>query len=148
MGAWDQVPRLEIAAGRLGFFSLLNGNRVPAGGLTVLRNASLADRAWRTGGGATKLGTPISGAPRGIAALDYWPTLAQERTVVVGSDGKIWKDDGNGGGWATLQAGLTTAGAVPMFAVAGSEVAGNNRKLYYADRVNAPLFLDGDAGAM
>lgn len=145
--AWDKASRVEIVAGRFGFYNLRNGNQVPLGGLIALRNATLADRAWRTGGGASKFGAAPAATP-GRAAIDYWPTLAQQRLVACYADGSIRKDNGAGGGWTSLQAGLTTAGFVPMFSVAGRETAASNKKLYYADRINAPLFLNGDGGAM
>ena len=150
--AWDRVPRIEVQAGRHGFFSINNSNRVPLGGLITARNLTLADYSWRAGGGASKLGTAIAGTPQIIHAIDYWPTPGRRRTVAVASDGKIYKDDGLGGDWASLVAlaqGIQPGGqAIPHLSIAGAEAAGQSRKLFYVDRLNVSQVLVGDAATM
>ena len=117
---------------------------IPLGGLIELRNATLEDQTWRKGGGADPIGSTLGASEQIQQATDYWPTTGQQRTVVWTDAGKLYKDDGNGGGWTTLLTGLTVAGAVPFLLKAAAEQVGNNRKCLYFDGLNAPLVLDGD----
>ena len=96
----------------------------------------MEDGTWRTGGGATRLGSSFGAAVTGMAALDFWPDTATQRALAYGDNGSLYKDDGAGGGWVTLASGLTTSGAVPMIYEAGAEAAGRNRKAIFPDRVN------------
>lgn len=145
---WDGVTTVEITAGREGLYGIRNRNMIPIGGLVQLRNATLEDHSWRTGGGASVLGSTLGASVAIAEAMDYWP--GPQRTLAVGDDGAIYKDDGSGGGWVTLVSGLTTVagGAVPFLYEAGREAAGNDRLAIYCDRVNAPRVLVGDAATM
>ena len=127
----------------------MSPSAIPLSGLITCRNLTLADFSWRTGGGASKLGVAIAGTPQIVHAIDYWPTPSQQRTVVIGSNGQLYKDDGTGNAWASLLAGMTQGGAaVPHFTIAGAEAAGQSRKLFYMDRVNPMQVLLGDAATM
>lgn len=146
---WDNTPRIEVVAGRHGFFNLLGVGRIPLGGAIILRNMTLGDYTWRTGGGAARLGVAITGTPQIVHAIDYWPTPDRQRNVAVGGNGTIYKDDGTGRDWASLVSGIAQGGgAVPHFSIAGAEAAGELRKLFYVDRRNTPRVLVGDAAAM
>lgn len=111
---------------------------------------TLEDHSVRVGGGASLVGSAFGGGTvTGMDAIDYWPDVATQRTVVVGDDGQVYKDDGSGGGWATLlAAALTTNGMVPHLVPGGAEAAGNNRKLFLFTRVNTVQVLSGDGAAM
>ena len=138
---------VELVLGREALWGAKNRNMVPLGGVIALRNATLEDHSFRTGGGAAKLGSAFA-AQSGQAAIDYFPDISTQRTVVSADDGAIYKDNGSGGGWAALVTGLTTSGQVPFFYTAGAEGAGDARHLIHVDRVNAPQVLDDDGAAM
>lgn len=138
---------IEIICGREGFWGLVNKNLIPLGGAVTLKNATLAEHSFRTGGGRVKIGTPPA-ATAVVAAIDYFPTPSQQRIVAAFADGTIRKDNGSGGGWVTLASGLSMASAIPYFAIGGAESSGRNRKLFYADGINPPMYLDGDAAVM
>lgn len=125
-----------------------NASLIPLGGAIALRNCTLENHSFRIGGGAAKLGSSFGAAVTGLAAIDYWPSLSTQRTVVSGDDGTIRKDDGVGAGWVNLVTGLTTVGQVPFFYMAGAEGAGDAKHLIHVDRVNAPQVLDDDGAAM
>jgi len=149
--SYDGVTVLELVLGKDGLYGLKNKNLIPIGGLIALRNATLEDHSVRVGGGAALLGSAFgAGAVAGTEAIDYWSDVNTQRTVVVGDDGAVYKDDGTSGSWASLVTGLTTFanGAVPHLVPGGAEVAGNNRKLFLFDRVNVVQVLDGDGAAM
>lgn len=140
---FDKVQIVEITAGRHGMYGTRNSSLVPLGGLVTLRNATLEDKTWRTGPGAATFGSaPAASAVK--AAIDYFADGATQRTLVALADGSLRKDDGAGGGWVVLKSGLTVAGRVPMWSIAGAESSGRNRKAFYCDRINAPQVLAGD----
>ena len=141
--AWDGIRPIELLLGREGLILRRNADLIPLGALRNARNLTLEDSTLRTAGGASKLGTPPA-AVTIMAAVDYFPTLGTQRTVVYASGGTIRKDDGAGGSWATLKSGLTTADVVPMFALAGAELVNRNKKLFVADRVNTVQVLSAD----
>lgn len=145
---WDDCFRIPVILGGDGFYGLRNADRVRLGGLKVLRNATLEDHTLRTTGGATSLGVTLGATVKGLRAIDYWPDDVTQRTVVVGDDGKIWKDNGSGASWSTLLTGLTVSGAIPAFTRGGSEVLGRSRQLFYADAKNQERVLVGDAASM
>ena len=146
--AYDGVTVVEVVAGREGLWGIRNRNLIPLGGLIELRNATLEDYTWRTGGGASKLGISFGAGISGKVAFNFWPDAATERNIVVGSDGKIWKDDGVAGAWSAIHTGLSTSGWHPFLVPGAAEASGSNRKLFYADGVNDPRYLDGDGVAM
>lgn len=142
---FDGVVVVPIVLGREGIWGLKNGNLVPLGAARQLRNATLEDGTYRTAGGAAKLGDAISGTPTLRAAIDYWPTLTTQRTLVAAGDGALYKDNGSGASWVTLASGLTASGAVPHWAIAGAEAIGRDRKAFHCDRINAVRVLAADA---
>ena len=144
--AWDGVQTIEILMGREGIFVKRNTDLVPLGAFRMLRNATLEDDSVRTGAGAVQLGDAI-GSVTVNAAIDYFPALGTQRTVVMLSDGTLRKDNGAGASWATLASALTTTGAVPHFTLGGIELAGRSQKLFYCDRVNAVQVLAADGGS-
>ncbi len=146
--AYDGVTVVEVVAGREGLWGVRNRNILPLGALIEFRNATLEDHTWRTGGGASKLGSAFDAARTGKVAFNFWPDADTERNIVVDDNGSIWKDNGSGGGWATVHTGLTTTAFHPFLVPGAAEASGQNRKLFYVDGVNNPLYLDGDAAAM
>lgn len=147
MTEYAGVTPIEIVCGREGMWGVRNLGLVPLGAAVILRNATLEDSSFRTGGGATVLGVPLAAAPTVMAGFDWWPDFATQRNVVSTSAGKISKDNGTGNAWVDLVTGLA-GGGNPFFAQGGSESQGRNRKLFHCDGVNPVKVLSGDGGAM
>lgn len=145
MGAYDNVTVVEITAGRHGVWGIRNSHRVPLGGLAGLRNATLEDGTWRTGAGATKLGVAIGQSV--MAAYDYFPDVVTQHLLAAGADGKLYKDDAGGAGWVAAASGLGVTNSVPHFSVGGNEAVGRARRAFFADRVNVPQVMVGNAAA-
>ena len=119
------------------------------GGLIQARNLTLEDHSLRVGGGAALVGVAFGGGTvAGVDAIDFWPDVSTQRTVVAGDNGSVYKDDGTGNGWVVLVSGLTTADWVPHLVPGGAEAAGNNRKLFLFTRANAVQVLSGDGATM
>jgi hypothetical protein len=89
-------------------------------------------------------GTAITGSPSIIGGWDWWPTNGVQRMVVMGSDGKLYKDDGAGTFGTTLKSGLTVTNVAPVFVEGGKEAAAGNRKLFTFTGVNAVQVLSAD----
>lgn len=146
---YDGVTVVEMVLGREGLYGLKNSNLIPLGGLRMLRNATLEDHSVRTGGGASVVGDAFGGGVvAGMDAFDWWPDPDTQRTVVVGDDGKVYKDDGTGHTWVEIFTGLTTAGFVPQLVPGGLEGPADDRKLFLFSRVNPVKVLTADGVAM
>lgn len=145
---FDDCERIALVLGREGLWGLRQSDRVPLGGLKVLRNCTLEDYTLRVIGGAVKVGTPYA-ATSALRAIDYWVDTLTQRTIVVDAAGNVWKDDGSGGAW-TLIAGpfgnLTSM--IPALTLGGSETLGTGRHCFYADGINPTRVLRGDAATM
>lgn len=142
---YADVTPIEIQAGREGLWGIRNRNMVPVGGVIELRNATLEDHTWRTGGGATVLGVTLGAGVTIGCGIDYWPDSVTQRTLAAGSDGNVYKDDGTGNGWIQVKSGLTTGGN-PFWVLGGAEAAGRNRKAFLCDGINRIQVLSGDGG--
>ena len=145
---YDGVDQILITLGRRGFYGLRNRELIPTDGLVTLRNATLEDQTARIGPGAAIVGSAIAAGLVIQAAIDYWPDPDTQRTLVSVGDGTLRKDNGAGAGWVTLASGLTTSGQVPMWVVAGAELAGLSRKAFHVDRVNAIRVLAADGASV
>ena len=144
--SWHGVDVIELLLGREGLWARRNLNMIPITSFKTLRNATLVDDTVRTAPGSDKVGSAAV-ASTGLAAIDYFPTLGTQRTVISFADGTIRKDDGTGGSWSTVKSGLTTSGQVAMFALGGAELVGRSKKLFHADRINAVQVLAADGSA-
>ena len=148
MAEWDGVAQILIVGGRAGLWGLRNRELMPFGALVVLRNATLEDVTWRTGAGATPIGSAITGTPVIRAARDYWPDPDTQRTLVSCEDGTLQKGDGDADNWVTLASGLTVSGWNPMWVLGGGERPGRAQKAFHADRINAVRVLAADGATV
>ena len=113
----------------------------------LLRNATLEDHTFRTGGGASILGVTLGATVVIEAAIDYWPDPLVQRTVCVGGNGNLYKDaDGVAGSWVTLTGSALPTGTsrVPFLYRAGQAAAAQNAIIVYCDRINRVRVLSGD----
>ena len=142
---FDGVTVIPILMGREGLFGIRNAAQIPLGAFRTLRNATLEDNTLRKMGGAAKLGTAID-AVTVLAAIDFWPDTATQRTLAFTSDGVLQKDNGSGASWTDLATGLSVSGA-PGFAIGGAEELGKTRKAFLFDGVNSPRVQSADAAS-
>lgn len=148
MAEWDGVSQVMIIGGKAGMWGLRNRELTPFASLITLRNATLEDVTWRTGAGATPIGSAIAGTPVIQAALDYWTDPDTQRTLVSCGDGTLRKGDQNADNWVTLASGLTVSGWVPLWVAGGGERPGRAQKAFHADRVNAVRVLAANGATM
>lgn len=87
-------------------------------------------------------GAPVLSKIRGL--WDWWPTPDLQRLIVYTDRGEILRDAAGAGVFSTMKTGLSSTGN-PVFAVGGSEVIGNNKKLFIPNNINTAQIVDGDA---
>ena len=133
---------MELMPGALGLAGKPTNN--PAH-LLVADNVALKVGQLRKEGGSVKYNaTPITGAPAILGGHDWWPTKTTQRMVVLGSDGKLYKDNGAGTFATTLKSGLVVTDVVPVFVDGGQEGAAATKKLFVFTGLNAPQVLAAD----
>ena len=87
---YDGVQQIEYQLGKEGLFGLANSNLIPLAGFIQLRNATLEDHSVRTGAGAALVGSAFDAVRTGLFAIDFWPTVSLQRTVVADDTGPVW----------------------------------------------------------
>ena len=135
----------EIPVGQDGLIGVSVHPNVPPTRLIDCNNITLEEGMLRKEGGAEKYNaTAISGDPEIYGGWDWWPSIATQRMIVWGSDGKLYKDSGAGTFATTLKSGLSTPSFTPFFVDGGKEVAANNAKLFILSGSNQVQVLSGD----
>jgi hypothetical protein len=139
----------EIPLGQEGMTGSKNLSQIKPTQLIRARAITYENGTLEKEGGDTLYNaTPIAGAPTIRGGWDWWPTTGIQRMVVMGSDGRVYKDDGSGTFPVTLAAGLTSAAVVPVFVEGGREAATNPRKLFLTTGKNQVRVLSGDGVTM
>ena len=102
------VVPIEIQCGREGLWGIRNKNLIPIGGAVELKNATLEDHTWRTGGGAQKLGTLMEMLPHNddeeIALVVATPEAIQQVLKKIGQPAKA--DPADGAKWQHVSLGM------------------------------------------
>lgn len=136
----------EIPIGIDGLTGTDNLFKVRVGHLLVAENISFESGNIEKEGGSSKYNdTAISGTPTIQGGWDWHPTgSSTQRMVILASDGKLYKDTGDGSFGVTLKSGLTVSNVVPVFVEGGKEAAANDRKLLIFTGSNVVQVLDAD----
>lgn len=138
-------PKAEIPLGVDGLTGTESVSRTRPGHLLQANNIDFSAGTMRKEGGAEKYNSSaISGAPDVLGGWDWHPSASVQRMVVLCSDGKLYKDSGDGSFPVTLKSGLTVANVVPVFIDGGQEALANNRKLFICTGSNQVQVLDAD----
>tara|TARA_Y100000310_G_scaffold345703_1_gene468511 strand:+ start:1410 stop:2990 length:1581 start_codon:yes stop_codon:yes gene_type:complete len=95
-------------------------------------------------GGTTALnGTSVGASVKVIAGADWIPTTGTQRTIIAGSDGKIYREPDDGT-FTAITTGLTLTSSIPSFVTGGEEFAADDRKLFMFSGNNAVQVLVAD----
>lgn len=95
-------------------------------------------------GGSAKYSSEISGTPTIIGGHDWHPSLAVQRRIILGSDGILYKDTGDGAFSVQLKTGLSVSGVNPVFVDGGQEQGAAVKHLFLFTGKNAVQVLDDD----
>lgn len=87
-----EVP---IAIGSLGLHTDGPQSQLPPNAAITANNVSFFTGTVSKSPGTVRFNTTTLGNPI-VCGFDWWPTASTQRTVVATSDGKIWKDTGDG----------------------------------------------------
>lgn len=140
----EKLIPLEIPIGGSGFTGTKNMSSVKPDALIIALNICYENGVISKEGGSAKYNsTPISGQPKILSGVDWFPAAGNQRMVVYTSNGDLLKDSGTGAFSVTLKSGLSTT-AFPVFVEGGLEAAGRSRKLFCFNGVDAPQVLAGD----
>lgn len=126
-GNWATVP-----LGTQGLFSDLPSSEIPQTALIRSFNIDYAPGYLQKAPGSIRYNrTPLTGGV--IAMTDYWYTYIQQRMLVATADGKIWKDYGDYtfSNMTPITTGLGALTNACQFVIAGQEVAGNPKKVFF-----------------
>lgn len=135
----------EIPIGLGGLVGTRNQAAITPDRLIKATNIMFDSKTVRKEGGATLYNaTAISGTPTILGGADWWPVDSVQRMVVIGSDGKLYKDTGSGSFGTTLASGLSVSDTVPIFVEGGKEAAAEDRKLFTFTGKNAVQVLAAD----
>ncbi len=111
-------------------------------------NLTYSDGTMRKEGGTAKYNaSAISGTPSIIGGWDWHPSVGVQRSIIVASDGKIYRDTGSGAYGTTVKSGLTVSSVVPVFVEGGKEAAAVARHLFIFTGKNAVQVIDDDGSA-
>jgi hypothetical protein len=105
---------------------------MPPNALTKANNVSLFAGRIEKARGSTKYNSSALASTNIVAMWDWWPTPSLQRLIIATSDGKIWRDTGDG----TFMSGsairnfATTITTDTQFCEGGQEDATNNKKLF------------------
>lgn len=137
------VARLPLA--QYGLVGSTHIGQEAAGALIDAQGLDLSEfLIGREGGSAKYNATPITGAPKIKALLDWWPTASLQRLLAVGTDGGVYRDTGAGTFPVTMKTGLN-ASMVPVWAQGGVESFGLAKKAFLTTGLNVVQVVDGDA---
>ena len=123
--------------------------RIRTGDLLVAENVDFGPTGLlQKDGGASKLNTAaVSGTPRIIAGMDYWPGATSQRRLIACADGTLYKDDQAPAvtpAFATqLKTGLATDRRVQILD-GGQEGVGSASKAFFFNGADPVQVLSGD----
>lgn len=142
---------VSIPLGQLGLQTDDPMNQLPPNAAITANNISLfTSRLEKSGGSAVY--KAMSALTAGIVGLfDWYPTPTNQRLIAATSDGKIWRDTGDGtfGSATPIKTGLGTLDSNSHFVAGGAEAANRNRKLFaLTNGSNQIQVLSGDGSSM
>lgn len=81
-----------------------------------------------------------------IALWDWFPTPSQQRLIAVTTNGKVWRDTGDGtfGTLTPIKTGLGTLTSDTYFCEGGAEASGINKKLFIFTGASQAQVISGD----
>lgn len=138
--------QVSLPLGQLGLVTDDAETLIPANALIEANNVRLDERRIVKAPGSSKFNT--SALDAGIVALhDYFPTPSLQRLIAVTSNGKLWRDTGNGTFTAgvPIKTGLGSPTTDTVMVEGGAEAPGNNKKLFIFTGTSQVQVIDGDA---
>jgi hypothetical protein len=138
---------IPIPLGELGLQTDSPMTSLPPNALLKANNVSLYSGRIEKTRGTIKYNTVALPSPEIVAVNDYFPTTADQRLIAVTSDGKIWRDTGDGTFSSnTPIEDLATAVSTDTHIVSGGqEESGANKKLFILTGAAQIQVIDGDA---
>jgi hypothetical protein len=136
----------EVVVGVSGLTGTKNQATIQPTQLLQANNITYESVTMRKEGGASKFNaSAISGTPNIMGGWDWNHNGATQRSIIVATNGKIYKDAGDGSYGTELKTGLSISVTnIPVFVEGGKEAAANDRKLFIFTGSNQVQVLDAD----
>lgn len=127
-----QGVSVPIPLGQFGLRTDDPTTALPPNALIRANNVSFYSGTIQKSRGSSKLNSTALPSATIVALHDWWPTPSLQRTIALTSDGKIWRDTGDGtfsSNTAIKNLGVSCTTDSHMVA-AGQEQSGSSRKLF------------------
>ncbi len=138
--------KVSLPLGQLGLLTDDAETLIPANALIEANNVRLDERRVVKAPGSSKFNS--SALDAGIVGLhDYFPSSLVQRLIAVTSNGKLWRDTGNGtfSAGVPIKTGLGLPTTDTVMVDGGAEAPGNNKKLFIFTGTAQVQVIDGDA---
>lgn len=140
---------ISIPLGALGLVTDLPYTSLPPNSFIEAYNIDMSGGNVATALGATKFNsTALTGSV--LCLFDWEPTSGNQRTVAVTSDGKVWRDVGNGtfNSYTPIKTGLGTLSLENVKIVEGGATdTTTNKKLFIFNGASQVQVIDGDGSS-
>lgn len=141
---------VSIPLGQLGLHTDDPMNQLPPNAAIVANNISLFTSRIEKSYGSQPYKAMAALSASVVGVFDWLPTPSTQRLIAVTSDGKIWRDTGDGTfGTATpIHTGLGTLDSSTHLVAGGAEQATRNKKLFvFTNGGNQIQVLSGDGSS-
>ena len=141
-----QGTSVPIVLGPVGLITDDPISSLPLNALGKANNVSFQNGRLSKMQGSTKYNsTALSGTI--VAITDYWPTSSLQRLIALTSDGKMFRDSGDGTftTQTAIKSGLGALTTDSHFTTGGQESSGRNKKLFALTGASQVQVLSGDS---
>lgn len=140
---------IPIPLGQLGLKTDDPMTSLPPNAAILANNVRMVNSRVEKSRGSDKFNsTALTGAV--VSLFDYWPTPTLQRLIALTSDGKAWRDTGDGTftAYAPIATGLGSLTPDAHMVAGGAEEAGRNKKLFIFTGSSQVKRIDGDGSSL
>lgn len=136
---------VPIALGPSGLITDDPVSTLPLNALVKANNISFDNGRISKMKGTTKFNTSALGSSI-VAIFDWWPTASLQRLIALTTDGKMWRDTGNGSFTSNtaIKTGLGAPSTDATMVTGGQESSNRSRKLFTLTGTSQIQVLTGD----
>lgn len=142
---------VPIPLGQMGLHTDDPMNQIPPNAAIVANNLSLFTSRLEKSAGSQPYQSMASLGAGVVGVFDWLPQPSVQRLIAITSDGKVWRDTGDGtfSSAVPIKTGLGTLTPFVHMTSGGAEEANRNKKLFaYTSGTNQIQVIDGDVATM
>jgi hypothetical protein len=139
---------IPIPLGQIGLMTDLPMGQIPPNAAIVATNVSINNNRIEKSPGSTKYNSTVLPASV-VAVYDWWPTASLQRLIAVTSDGKIFRDTGDGtfSTATAITTGLGTLDNTVCMVSGGNEAGGSDKRLFIFTGTNQVRYITADGSS-